>query len=186
MSINYRRYPSKPGREQMQPAQPHPLRQGIGCGFCKRNKEPEAVYKSHQLRTPEGQVSCPQLSKYRCELCGATGAEAHTRSYCPQASHLRQLTSSLEGRSNQPQQERFRQRRHHQQYYHQQQRVLTNDNNFNADHQERSAYARSSDTLQMNNARLFANMGLVTSSRYNSAGVRRERFANDHKHNHND
>lgn len=59
------------------------------CAFCKRNKEPEAVYKNHSLKDAAGLVTCPQLSKYRCELCGATGQFAHTRSYCPLANNFR-------------------------------------------------------------------------------------------------
>lgn len=58
------------------------------CAFCRRNKEPEETYKSHQLRK-DGLVVCPQLFKHRCELCGATGNNAHTRSYCPLAQNFR-------------------------------------------------------------------------------------------------
>jgi len=52
--------------------------------FCRRNGETAAVYLSHPTKDPRtGLVVCPQLRNYRCELCGATGPEAHTRSYCP-------------------------------------------------------------------------------------------------------
>lgn len=68
-----------------------PARAPSGCGFCKRNKEPESIYRGHQLKDEAGQVTCPQLFKYRCELCGSTGPEAHTRSYCPQLAAFKTL-----------------------------------------------------------------------------------------------
>lgn len=53
------------------------------CKFCKENGEPIEQYTSHRLRDNEGLVTCPVLRSYNCELCGATGDNAHTRSYCP-------------------------------------------------------------------------------------------------------
>ncbi|XP_077551890.1 nanos homolog 2-like [Haemaphysalis longicornis] len=36
------------------------------------------------LRDPlTNAVVCPILRKHRCEICGATGNNSHTRSYCP-------------------------------------------------------------------------------------------------------
>lgn len=29
------------------------------------------------------QIRCPIMSKNKCDVCGATGPDAHTRSYCP-------------------------------------------------------------------------------------------------------
>jgi hypothetical protein len=60
------------------------------CAFCKRNGETSTVYTSHNLRE-RGKVTCPILWKHSCELCGATGDKAHTRSYCLLAASQRSL-----------------------------------------------------------------------------------------------
>lgn len=54
------------------------------CGFCKKNGEPEDFYKSHVSKL-NGKTTCPVLQSHKCELCGATGENAHTRSYYPTA-----------------------------------------------------------------------------------------------------
>lgn len=59
------------------------------CPFCKRNNEPPPVYNSHFLRDSRGLVSCPQLKRHTCNLCGATGVYSHTRSHCPQAQRMK-------------------------------------------------------------------------------------------------
>ncbi|XP_049420735.1 nanos homolog 1-like [Epinephelus fuscoguttatus] len=55
------------------------------CPFCRHNGETAKVYRSHNLKSEDGKVSCPILYNYTCPICEATGDNAHTRSYCPQA-----------------------------------------------------------------------------------------------------
>ncbi|XP_026148314.1 nanos homolog 2-like [Mastacembelus armatus] len=55
------------------------------CRFCKQNSETPDVYLSHKLKSDEGKVTCPVLWSYTCPICEATGDNAHTRRYCPQA-----------------------------------------------------------------------------------------------------
>ena len=53
------------------------------CAFCKNNGSPYSYYSSHSLKDSDGKVTCPVLFKYKCPLCGVTGAESHTIRYCP-------------------------------------------------------------------------------------------------------
>ncbi|XP_022254052.1 nanos homolog 3-like [Limulus polyphemus] len=61
-----------------------PTNRKLECAFCKRNGDRKSFTQSHVVRdTITGMVVCPVLRKHRCEVCGATGDNAHTRSYCP-------------------------------------------------------------------------------------------------------
>merc|ERR1719397_121490 len=79
-------------------------RNSTSCAFCKKNGESVDVYRSHNLRE-DGLVTCPQLRDMVCELCGATGDWAHTRTYCanninalPVTNMLRETTRRSDGK----------------------------------------------------------------------------------------
>ena len=71
------------------------------CGFCRGNAECAEVYSSHQLRSPDGKVTCPYLRGHVCETCGATDDHAHTRSYCPLTPGARALPTLLKATARQ-------------------------------------------------------------------------------------
>lgn len=159
------------------------------CGFCRRNKEKESIYRSHRLKDQHGKVVCPQLFKYRCELCGATGSEAHTRSYCPIASRLR-------NQFQQQEQQRQQQQQHQQQIHNSAGRPVASacssgwyqlqrsaSNSISSDsttsssrdqpwrpQQQEEQQQPPKKLIQLSNDRMFRNMARVNNTRYNSAG----------------
>ncbi|XP_063226347.1 uncharacterized protein LOC134533070 isoform X1 [Bacillus rossius redtenbacheri] len=76
---------SSPPVTPLLPSSYYQSKNRTGCRFCWRNNEPPAVYTSHNLHDSDtGRiVTCPVLLRHVCEMCGATGVQAHTRSHCP-------------------------------------------------------------------------------------------------------
>lgn len=54
----------------------------VECSFCKNNSEPEFIYRSHALKDSIGRITCPLLKIYTCPMCGESGQNAHTLTYC--------------------------------------------------------------------------------------------------------
>ncbi|KAL8577020.1 hypothetical protein ACOMHN_065624 [Nucella lapillus] len=53
------------------------------CKFCLKKKEPADIVGHHNVMNDKGDVTCPILQQYRCDVCHATGKKAHTIKYCP-------------------------------------------------------------------------------------------------------
>ncbi len=54
------------------------------CVFCRNNKAPKSVYRSHVIKDNRGLVVCPVLRKYNCPYCNNGGGDlAHTVNFCP-------------------------------------------------------------------------------------------------------
>lgn len=46
---------------------------GHFCSLCKNNKEGREIYMSHNLKGPNGEVTCPILLACVCQCCGKKG-----------------------------------------------------------------------------------------------------------------
>ncbi|KAK6056246.1 nanos RNA binding domain protein [Cooperia oncophora] len=55
----------------------------MDCTFCRNLGLSEEVATSHVIRAPDGKVTCPELRKRSCSLCGATGENSHSAVFCP-------------------------------------------------------------------------------------------------------
>lgn len=170
------------------------------CSFCRRNGEPEVVYTSHMLKDRGGKVTCPQLYKYRCEICGATGPEAHTRYYCPETQHhlLRNANAAANKNNNKgPNANRNKQpptttttansssdsgtgTQHHRQHDHNDNRQQLPQCAISAG--SNAAYqVKDDDCIYLGKSRLLCNMGSITRSRYNSAGQLRNKNSSSYQ-----
>ncbi|XP_050358122.1 uncharacterized protein LOC126778525 [Nymphalis io] len=56
------------------------------CTFCRKNGETPVVYMTHSVKEKLGNnyvVTCPILRSHVCSICGSSGDNAHTITYCP-------------------------------------------------------------------------------------------------------
>ena len=61
-----------------------PSKTNACCSFCKNNGEPKHIYSTHSIKDSNGKITCPLLKIYKCPICGESGQNAHTITYCKQ------------------------------------------------------------------------------------------------------
>ncbi|CAH2098596.1 unnamed protein product [Euphydryas editha] len=62
------------------------IEQSKMCTLCRKNGETPHIYMSHLLKEKRGNtyvVTCPILRSLVCPICGSSGDNAHTLTYCP-------------------------------------------------------------------------------------------------------
>lgn len=80
-NLNGRRNGKKHDKENWRDQWEILKKSGNYCSLCKNNKEGREIYLSHNLKGPNGEVTCPILMECDCPCCGQRG---HTIAYCPE------------------------------------------------------------------------------------------------------
>merc|ERR1712079_235076 len=69
------------------------------CVYCYHpfyEGKPDGNIFGHNLINENYEVTCPVMSKCKCQLCQATGPKAHTLTFCPKALYQEKLRQNAE------------------------------------------------------------------------------------------